>query len=273
MASELVTLQATERAGNLNSVQKRRLDELLASGSQGHPQGIHQDVGAPMWFDEQGNPTSEPPEVMMARLSKELSTQMDEMSKRVTDYDENNPFNFDEMLAQASAQERYNPYYNAELSDFLKGIDTERQSAEGDKNLLVELNRIAAGAEKRNIDEAIRASEEGFAGVGLFESGARERATGLEKIQGQEQTGEREARFKYGMEEGARQLGSIGTQEQTGKRRLLAEKTATIQSDVENQKAEERARWEYERAQYLGNPYVTSQTSGLNDLLTKAFQY
>src|SRR3990167_7868342 len=47
MASELVTLIDTERAGNLNPIQAQRLAELRASGSQGHPEGIHQYPGAP----------------------------------------------------------------------------------------------------------------------------------------------------------------------------------------------------------------------------------
>ena len=107
----------------------------------------------------------------------------------------------------------------------------------------------------------------------MFESGARERATGLTQIAGQEQATEREKRFKYGQEQIGRGLEDITQREATGQRRTLAEKTTTIESDIDKQKAEERARWEYEKAQYVGYPYVTSQTSGLNDLLSSAFQY
>lgn len=271
MASERVTMENIGRQ-NLNSTQQRRYDELVAEGSQGDPQGRAWSPGSPIWFDQGGNPTSPPPEVLIRKISAELQKQMDDMSKKLTEYDTQHPFTFDELLAKASSEERFNPYYEAELGDFLSGIRRERQSTEGENKLLSELNRIQQGAEKRNIDEAVRASEEGYAGAGLYFSGARERATGMEKIQGAETTAEREARFKYGQEQTGIKLADIQGREQTGIRNTLAEKTTNVESDIAKQKAEERARWEYEKAQYLGYPYVTSTTGGMNDLLSQAFQ-
>lgn len=46
MASELVTLQAIEGAGNLNPVQRTRLNELRSSSSAGNPFGIESATGA-----------------------------------------------------------------------------------------------------------------------------------------------------------------------------------------------------------------------------------
>lgn len=54
MASELITLQDTERAGNLNPVQAQRLAELRKAGTEGHPEGIHQYPGAPTSFYDSG---------------------------------------------------------------------------------------------------------------------------------------------------------------------------------------------------------------------------
>lgn len=209
----------------------------------------------------------------MQSLKDTLSAQMDEFSKRVKDFDTNNPFAFDEALARSSAEQRYNPYYEAELADFTAGIDSQRQSTEGQKTLLTELNRIDVKADNRNLEEAIRASEEGYAGAGLFFSGARERGTGLEKIKGDENAQARDARFNTGIADYDRRLTDINREEQTGIRRTQAQKTTDIESEIARQKAEERSRYEYEKAQYVGYPYITSQTGGLNELLKSSFQY
>ena len=193
---------------------------------------------------------------MFAQIQQQLMDEMDKFTARVKEFDENNPFTFDEILAQSSAEERYNPYYEAELSDFVAGIDTRRKTVEGERDLLVELNRVQMGENARRLDEAVKASEEGYAGAGLFFSGERERATGLTKIGGIEQTERREAQFGRGQEQAGLQLGSIATQEATGRRQTEAARTTDIQTEIEKLRAEERARHEHEKAQYIGFPYT-----------------
>ena len=39
---------------------------------------------------------------------------------------EDNPFEFDEALARASAEERFDPFYQAELRDFEEGVNKQR---------------------------------------------------------------------------------------------------------------------------------------------------
>ncbi len=227
------------------------------------------------WTQESGGggepqPTSA--DELFNKIISESQSQMDEMTKRAGEFDASNPFNFDEVQARASAGERYNPYYSSELSDMMKGISLRRQSAEGEKSLLSELNQVAIGADKRNLDEAVRASEEGFAGAGLFNSGARERGTGMAQISGLDTAKTREANYGYNQAQIGRQLTGLGTEQATGQRKITAEQTSTIESDVAKQKAEEQARREYEKAQYIGYPYVTSNNSGLQGLLNYAFQ-
>lgn len=216
-------------------------------------------------------PAPSNPDDFINKIKAELQAQMDEYTKRSKEFDTNNPFTFDEVLAKASAGERYNPYYDAELSDFLKGIDLKRQSLEGERGLISELNKIGVGQDQRNLQEAIRASEEGFAGIGLYNSGARERATGVEDIKGIEQKNTRALNYGYQQGEIGRGLQATGNQETTGRRENLASRTTDITSDVARQKAEEEARYATEKAQYIGYPYYAKSQTGLDSLLSTAF--
>jgi hypothetical protein len=184
---------------------------------------------------------------------------------RYKEFDTNNPFSFDEIQARASSEEVYNPYYEAELSDLVGGINRQRESTEGEKQLLMDLNRIESGAEKRNLEEAIRASEEGFSGAGLYFSGAKERDTGMQQIEGKEQADVRDKRYDFSQQELGRRMEDLTAREATGKRHIKTEKKSTIESDIANQKASQRANWEIERQQYVGYPYNTS--SGMNQLI------
>jgi len=218
------------------------------------------------------NESANSPEALIQSISDEIAKSMEVYTKRGEEFDAKNPFNFDEMQARSSAEQAFNPYYSAELNDFVKGIDMKRKSTEGERDLLSELNRTAAGAERRNLDEAIRQSEEGYAGSGLFFSGARERGTGMAEIGGAEKARSRESQFKFGQEELGRNLQGLNTSEATGRRQISAEQTTNIESRIANLKAEESARHETERAQYIGYP-GTSLTGGFNQLLQGAFQY
>lgn len=204
-------------------------------------------------------------------LKDELTKQFDELAKRTKEFDTNNPFVFDEALAKASAEERFNPYYDAELKDFTQGIDRQKQSAEGSMKLLTELNRIEVGQDKRNLDEAISAAEEGYAGAGLYNSGAKERATGQAMISGKDTAEQRSLNYNEGIAGGRRSLADITQNESTGIRHLGAAKTTDIQTEIEKQKAEEEARHATERLQYIGSPYTSSITGGINQLITGAF--
>jgi len=207
----------------------------------------------------------------LQQLKDELSAQFDELTKRAEDFDANNPFSFDELLAKSSAEERFNPYYDAELKDFTQGIERQKQSQEGQMKLLTDLNKIQVGQDKRNLDEAISASEEGYAGAGLYNSGAKERATGQAMVSGQDTANARSLQYNESMAGGQRNLDEIAQNKATGIRHLGAARTTDIQNEIEKQKAEERARWETERLQYLGPQYTGSITGGINQLINSTW--
>lgn len=207
----------------------------------------------------------------LQQLKDELTAQFDTLAKRTKEFDTNNPFVFDEALAKASAEERFNPYYDAELKDFTQGIERQKQSAEGSMKLLTDLNRIQTGQDKRNLDEAISAAEEGYAGAGLFNSGAKERGVGNTMIAGQDTANTRSLNFNENIAAGQRGLQGINQELGTGVRHLGAAKTTDIQTEIEKQKSEEEARHATERLQYIGSPYTSSITGGINQLLGSTF--
>lgn len=95
------------------------------------------------------------------------------------------PFNLDEVLVakRAEAREQINPYYDETLSNYLTGVrrKIERSSADT-SDLLAELDATTesfTGSTKLKLTESINKAREGFADVGLFESGARFRSEGL----------------------------------------------------------------------------------------------
>lgn len=215
-------------------------------------------------------PQATDPNAFLNQLKAELQAQMDKFNQRVKEFDTNNPFTFDEMQARASSEERYNPYYDAELRDFLSGINAQRSTTQGERGLLTDLNRIQTSQDQTKVNEAIRQSEEGYAGAGLFFSGARQRDTGLTNVAGNLQTETRQKTFGQNMLANQNQLTNIATNESRGIRTTGAQRTTDIESDVARQKAEEEARYAQEKAQYVGYPYV-KPTNGLNDLLLGAF--
>lgn len=210
---------------------------------------------------------------IMQDMINEMSQKFAELGTRYKAYETQNPFSFDEILAKASSEERLGPYYKAELDDYITGIERQRESVAGERTLLTELNRITAGAEKRNLDEAVKLSEEGYAGSGLFFSGARERQTGLKQIAGQEQTQQRELQMGNQMATLGRQEEAIKSGEQTYRRKWGAERATTLQQDIEQQKQQERAQWEVGRMESLGPEFMGRQimSGGLESFLKGAY--
>lgn len=209
----------------------------------------------------------ESPEEVMARIQAETQKQMDELAARSKEFDEAHPFSFDELLAKAAVEQRYNPFYESQLKDFMAGINRQRESIGQETELIKNLNTMAQGEEARNLGEAIRASAEGAAQSGLFFSGARQRETGLKEIAAAEQATRREKQTGFNLGELGRQYGQTQTTEESTRRKLTADKATEIQTEIEKQKAEEQARRAYEKGQYLGRFATSPQAKSYMDQL------
>lgn len=222
-----------------------------------------------------GNASSNPAEDFIKALSDQYQKQIDTITSKSKEFDAANPFSFDKILAQQSAEERYNPYYNAQLSDFLKGIQTQSSTLQGQQNLLTELNRVNAGQDAQKLQNAIDQTQNNYSDAGLFFSGARQRAVGNLNVGGNLQNTAREATYNQNLLQNQNAQTNLANQSATGQRNIGAERTTAIQTDIANQQAEEQARHATERAQYLF-PYLNSSsydlTGGINQLVNQAFQ-
>jgi hypothetical protein len=211
---------------------------------------------------------------VMQQMMSELTTKYAELGKKYMEYNTQNPFSFDEALAKASAEERLSPYYKAELTDYVSGVERQKESIEGERNLLTELNKMAVGADKRNLDEAVRASEEGFAGAGLYTSGARERATGMQEISGEEARKQRELQYGNNLSNLNTQGANLAAGLTTTQRQSRAAEQTALQTDVELQRKQKNAQWQVGRMESLGPEFVgkTLSSGGLESFLTSAYQ-
>lgn len=112
-----------------------------------------------------------------------LSNFVDYITKLVPDnppdYEEVNPFFFDEALAKEASTAEYSPYYDELLSDYIS--KTQRTIDRSEDDLKSTLERLSAskeyylGKERRMLDQSLRQTKEGYAGRGLYFSGAKDR--------------------------------------------------------------------------------------------------
>jgi len=110
-------------------------------------------------------------------LIKSYTDSVTSMVNPLKPYSEVNPFSFDEALAEQSATAEYDPYYKQLLSDYTQ--QTQRTLSRSAEDTKTTLENLAAGKEyytgeqRRALDASIKSTNEGYAGRGLFESGAK----------------------------------------------------------------------------------------------------
>lgn len=193
----------------------------------------------------------------------------EEASERAGRFEEENPFTFDEALARQSAEERFDPFYDAELGDYVSGIDRARSRTVQDeqrlrRELTTETDQFV-GRTRQQIDDAIEGSKEGFAGAGLFFSGERLKREGRIEQAGEQDISDQLRRQRLGLEESQlrqeRTLTDLGADERTARRKTGAARETDILTDVEQQRGEALKRREFQRQQFVGFPLATGSSS------------
>lgn len=197
---------------------------------------------------------------ILKAVADPLQAEIESWWKRLDEYDKNNPFAFDEALARASSQERLNPYYDATLNEFMTGVRrSSARSVEDMTRTIGELNVDASKLsekERLSTQEAIRSSEEGFAGAGLFFSGKNQRATGLQEVQGAQTQEGIQTNLERGIagnqRSNTRLQEDLALQTARQNRLTLAERTTSIETDIAKQKREAELQRGLERLQFAG---------------------
>lgn len=115
-----------------------------------------------------------------------------EANKRFKEYNDTNPFVYDDVLKEKTLQAKeqigvdtQGTYYNEKLSDYLLGVDRKIQRGGQDlQDVLGELQATTKSYGEQTqlkLNESINNARQGYADVGLFDSGARLRNEGLQQ--------------------------------------------------------------------------------------------
>ncbi len=200
-----------------------------------------------------------PVDAIMNQVQQVIDEQL-KISGQASQFLKDNPFAIDEELARKSAEERLDPFFQAELDDFTEGINLQRQRSEEDESRLQQELTTSTdtliGRSRRRFQQALQASKEGFAGAGLFLSGRRERAEGTAAVEQQESEQDLARRKGLGIEESktrqTRLKQDIGLRERTFGRQQKAARETAVQTDVARQATEQAENRRLELAQIIG---------------------
>jgi len=173
-------------------------------------------------------------------------------------YEEVNPFFFDEKLAKEAATAEYAPYYDELLSDYIAIV--ERTKSRSKEDLQTVLSQLSAGREyylgkeRRLLDRALESTDKGYAGRGLFFSGAKEKDRQEYQTEYEKGIESYERQYQYKTSQAklgkARTLEDIMMQERKYKRDIGREKEAAIAGGVLQRKGETRDEYEISRKKY-----------------------
>lgn len=200
-------------------------------------------------------------------LSSAISSLMGFMPKAVKPYDSVHPFSFDEALAKEAATKEYSPYYDEKLADYVSTVQRNLTRSQEDKQSTIEnLNagkEYYMGTQKKLLDRAMNNTNEGYAGNGLFFSGAREDDINQLTEDFNDTTGEYLREFKYGVgqaEKTQKRLSEdLSTEKSQYTRDIGREKELAITQGVLQRKSEAVQEYEMGRQKY----YDAAQYGGI----------
>lgn len=211
----------------------------------------------------------------ISSLVNPIFEELKQFEQRVKDFGLEGPFAFDEAQARAVAEQTSDPYYDQILKEFVSGVDMKRkQGQDQERELLANLTRekeYEKGEARKNIEDAISSTEQGFESRGLFDSGLRRRAVGRIEgegnLQGQRADELGNAQASNIQRSSADVNAALNLDESIGKRKIGTERSNTIENIVENQRREQQQTTEVERLQSYALPFVQRSEDALNRLL------
>jgi hypothetical protein len=140
-------------------------------------------------------------------------------NSKAASYYQNNPFNYDQMLATATsdATSALSPYYTELLGNFMTGINsqsalslTEQQNA---VNQLMADQDVYTGQAKAQLQQAMLQAGQQYSDAGSYDSGVRQRTQGQQAVQ-----------TAYGL-----QGENLSTQYQENQQKLAGEQFRNVQ--------------------------------------------
>jgi hypothetical protein len=183
------------------------------------------------------------------------------ISGPVKDYEEVNPFFFDEALAKEASTAEYAPYYQELLTDYISNV--ERTKSRSQEDLGRTLKQLEAGKEyylgknRMALDKALRNTNEGYAGRGLFFSGMRPKE--IQEIEKENQMDVENYLTGYNYNKSGAELQNVRTGENVDTalsqytRDTEREKDTAIAGGVLTRKGEVREEYEAGKTKYYQN--------------------
>ncbi|MGH2612139.1 MAG: hypothetical protein ACRDFB_03710 [Rhabdochlamydiaceae bacterium] len=134
-----------------------------------------------------GGGQSDPVSAVQDMISKYQAAQ-DAYNAKASDYYKNNPFNYDDMLANAQKQATttLSPYYNELMDNFKAGINETRTQSLATQNAALKYLQadqdIYTGQQKAQLNEALLSAGQQYSDSGGYDSGSRNRAQGYARV-------------------------------------------------------------------------------------------
>ena len=193
-----------------------------------------------------------------------LNTAIDSVTgtlKTIPSNDQANPFSFDTALATQASTAEYSPYYQQLLTDYTSGVErTKARSAEDLQSTLTQLaagKEYYTGTERRLLDRTLDQTNKGYAGQGLFFSGANEKDKQQILTEYGAQTGEYNRQYGYNVGQAnlanTRTNEDITTASSQYSRDVNQAKTTAIQQGVLQRQSEAIQQYEVGRSNYYAN--------------------
>lgn len=184
-------------------------------------------------------------------------------------FDQVDPFSFDKALATQAATAEYEPYYNQLLSDYTKQVNTTISRSQEDlKSTLTSLQQgkdYYTGTQGRLLDKALKSTNEGYAGRGLFFSGAREKDINDLNTQYQADSGNYNNQYDYNVGQAktgqARSVEDTNTALSQYQRDITQQKKTGIAQGVLNRQSEAQQMYETARSAYYGSSALGQDAS------------
>lgn len=214
------------------------------------------------WLQQGFEETTEA-EQAAERMLEAQRQQIEEETRFLEQYTEENPFVFDEELARRSVTAEYEPYYTELLEDYVQDIDRQRETVQDEAGLLSTLKRIDLSEQSRAYTNAVESAKEGFAGQGMFFSGIKSKNLGQREIaRGEEQE---ETAARYGTQERAleRRERGLDIKESRERRRLGREQQEQVESGILSREREAQTQYYTPLTQAYFRRFPTSSGSVL----------
>jgi hypothetical protein len=211
------------------------------------------------------------PQDVINDIFKVQEEQIKKETSFVNQYLTTNPFAFDEALATQSATAEFEPYYSEALNDYLADIETKRVSVEDDKRLSTILNDYNVAQTTRSYARAEEQARQGFAGSGMFFSGAKERTMGELGIEKEETMGSQAAKYGNEQRDYGTSLDILDTSAQRQTRDIGREKEVAIAGGIEQRRGESQKAYYNPLVQSYYRQFPTSSGSALAGYVPEEF--